>query len=137
MQELPLSYVIGGAEEIANANRPNWRLFRVPHVPALVPQDDMADMDPDTKLPARWMVSNSTIASKFSATCYLTAKHVAEMWWGDAPIGLIWSAWGGTRVEAWAPTETKPMCPGLIPELPMGGPQNYSVLYNGMVCVQH
>ena len=21
------------------------------------------------------------------------------MYWGDAPIGLIWAAWGGTRVE--------------------------------------
>lgn len=93
--------MIGGAEEIAKANRPNWRLFKVPHTPADTPQDDMVQMDPQTKLPSRWLVSNSSVAAKWSATCYLTAKHIAEMWWGDAPIGLIWTAWGGTRVEAW------------------------------------
>eukprot|EP01051_Picozoa_sp_SAG22_P007475 SAG22_NODE_528_length_9431_cov_7.192135_3_plen_183_part_00 len=132
--ELPLSYVIGGAEEIANANRPNWRLFRVPHTPADTPQDDMQAVDKDSGLPAQWLVSNSTIAAKFSATCYLTAKHVAEMWWGDAPVGLIWASWGGTRVEAWAPKETTPMCPpDETNNPPMTGPQKMSALYNGMI----
>ena len=39
--ELPLSYVLNASAEIAAANRPNWRLFRVPHVEAATPQDDM------------------------------------------------------------------------------------------------
>ena len=47
-------------------------------------------MDPDTKLPATWLVSNSSIAARFSATCYLTARHIDDMLWGDnVPIGLI------------------------------------------------
>ena len=39
--ELPLNYVNNGTAEIAAANRPNWRLFRVPHIMADTPQDDM------------------------------------------------------------------------------------------------
>ena len=132
--ELPLSYVLGGAEEIATADRPNWRFFRVPHTPAATPQDDMAAEDPDTKLPARWLVSNSTNAARFSAVCYLTAKHIAEMLWSDAPFGLIWASWGGTRVEAWAPAAAnKAACPSAAAMPPMAGPQEYSVLYNGMI----
>ena len=111
--ELPLSYVLGGTEEIANATRPNWRLFRVPHTPASTPQDDMIAVDPDTKLPAKWLVSSPAVAAKFSAVCYLSAKHVADMWWGDAPIGLIWTAWGGTRVEAYVDTLPPPLPPPL------------------------
>ena len=97
--ELPLSYVLGGEEEIAKADRPNWRLFRVPHTPSATPQADMIAEDPDTKMPAKWLVSNETNAAKFSAVCYLTAKHISEMLWGDAPFGLIWASWGGTRGE--------------------------------------
>lgn len=133
--ELPLSYVLGGAAEIANASRPNWRLFRVPHTTAATPQDDMVAVDKDTKLPAKWLVSSPEIAAKFSAVCYLSAKHVAEMWWGDAPIGLIWSSWGGTRVEAWAPAKAKAACPGkaACAAAPCSGPQVFSTLYNGMI----
>jgi sialate O-acetylesterase len=130
--ELPLSYVLGGAQEIANASRPNWRLFRVPHTPASTPQDDMEALDAQTKLPATWLVSTPEVAARFSAVCYLSAKHVAEMWWGDAPIGLIWSAWGGTRVEAWAPTAAKTTCPSSAAD-EGSGPQTYSALYNGMI----
>ena len=33
------------------------------------------------------------------------------MYWGDGPIGLIWSSWGGTQVEAWAPATVLKKCP--------------------------
>ena len=93
----------------------------------------MIATDPDTKMPAKWLISNSTTAAKFSAVCYLTAKHISEMLWGDAPFGLIWASWGGTRVEAWAPPASKTACPAAAAMVPEGGPQNYSVLYNGMI----
>lgn len=132
--ELPLSYVDGGGAEIATANRPNWRFFRVPHTPSDTPQTDMIAEDPDTKMPAKWLVSNSTNAAKFSAVCYLSAKHISEMLWGDAPFGLIWASWGGTRVEAWAPeAATKKACPSAAAMPAETGPQKFSVLYNGMI----
>ena len=64
------------------ANRPNWRLFRVPHVTAAKPQTDMPGTDPDTKLPATWLVSNSSIAAKFSgwsdySIIFVFAFHVS------------------------------------------------------------
>ena len=133
--ELPLSYVENGTAEIAAAGRPNWRLFRVPHVMADTPQDDMPAMDNETKLPATWLVSTPEVAAKFSATCYLTARHINDMLWNGAPFGLIWTAWGGTRVEAWAPPNTIDQCAHTAgaPETNMTGPQEYSVLYNGMI----
>ena len=110
----------------------------------------MIETDPSTKIPARWLVSNSSNAARFSAVCYLSAKHISEMYWGDAPIGLIWASWGGTRVEAWAPPSTKALCPEPAsapaalaaaararPAAALGDagidPQTYSVLYNGMI----
>ena len=134
--ELPLSYVLGGADEIATADRPNWRFFRVPHTPSATPQTDMIEADPDTKMPAKWLVSNSTNAAKFSAVCYLTAKHISEMLWSDAPFGLIWASWGGTRVEAWAPPASKEACPSAAAMPPETGPQDYSVLYVSMQLLQ-
>jgi sialate O-acetylesterase len=132
--ELPLSYVINGTAEIAAANRPNWRLFRVPHTEADTPQDDMVAVDPNTKLPATWLVSNSSVADRFSATCYLTARHISDMLWDGSPIGLIWSSWGGTRVEAWAPASVKETCASVVPGPPViPNQQAYSALYNGMI----
>ena len=40
----------------------------------------------------------------------MTARHIREMYWGDLPMGLIQSAWGGTRVEAWAPPDVNARC---------------------------
>jgi len=131
---LPLSYVFNATEEIAAANRPNWRLFSVPLVPSDTPQNDMQAVDPQSKVPATWLISNTTNAARFSAVCYLTARHISDMYWGDAPIGLIWSAWGGTRVEAWTPPDVKSECNKIIPGPPnMTEPQTYSSLYNGMI----
>lgn len=61
-QELPLDYVFGGKEEIAKANRPNWRLFTVPRATAATPQDDVVGAQN-----VKWLPSNSTTAARFSA----------------------------------------------------------------------
>lgn len=53
-----------------------------------------------------------------------------------APIPLLptGSAWGGTRVEAWAPASVKDSCKDVVPGPPaIPGPQQYSALYNGMI----
>ena len=55
------------------------------------------------------------------------------MLWGDSPFGLIWAAWGGTRVEAWAPNSTKALCPPASAEPARSGEQADSALYNGMI----
>eukprot|EP00038_Savillea_parva_P027673 m.60896 g.60896 ORF g.60896 m.60896 type:complete len:942 (-) comp7987_c0_seq1:114-2939(-) len=133
--ELPLHYVENGTAEIAAADRPNWRLFRVPHTTAETPQSDMAAEDDKTGYQATWLVSTPEVAANFSATCYLTARHINDMLWDGAPFGLIWASWGGTRVEAWSPRDTIKKCQdtpgGGWPSL--NGSQEYSALYNGMI----
>eukprot|EP00039_Didymoeca_costata_P005551 m.82420 g.82420 ORF g.82420 m.82420 type:complete len:933 (+) comp12870_c0_seq3:75-2873(+) len=124
---LPLSYVMNATAEIAASNRPNWRLFVVQRTFADTPQDDFNQTN-------QWVVSSNETTPRFSATCYLTARHIAEMYWGDGPIGLIQSDWGGTRVEAWCPDSVKQTCAHITPGPPeIPEQQAYSALYNAMI----
>eukprot|EP00039_Didymoeca_costata_P030232 m.28504 g.28504 ORF g.28504 m.28504 type:complete len:580 (+) comp8006_c0_seq3:35-1774(+) len=82
------------------------------------------------------MADNNTFLLSFSAVCFMTVRNIAEMHTGDRPMGLIQSAWGGSRVEAWMSAEAlenagNPVT-GNVPgtKFPSNEP---SVLYNGMV----
>lgn len=56
------------------------------------------------------------------------------MYWGDGPIGLIQSAVGGTRVEAWSPKASAVAdCPSSAAEPPYPGFQTFAGLYNAMI----
>ena len=79
-------------EEAANAKYPNIRLFHVPKRPATKPQDDVN---------AAWRECTPESVVNFSAVGYFFGRHLhGEL---DVPIGLIGSAWGGTRIEPWTP----------------------------------
>ncbi len=81
-------------EEIGNAKYPKIRLFHIPKRPATSPQDDVS---------ATWRECNPDTVVNFSAVGYYFGRHLhAEL---DVPIGLIGSAWGGTRIEPWTPLE--------------------------------
>ena len=131
--ELPLSYVANGSAEIAAAPfSPNVRIFQVGH--QALPNGTARDVIPQGKYAAKWLEANSSNIGGFSAVCYLTAKKIAELYWGDLPFGLIETAWGGTRVEAWAPPSTVETCKGAGPApAPLPNQQAYSALWNGMV----
>jgi sialate O-acetylesterase len=126
--ELPLSYVNNGTEEIAAAPfSPNVRLFHIGH--QALQNGTARDV-----ISGDWVEAGPTNVGKFSAVCYLTAKKISELYWGDLPFGLIETAWGGTRVEAWAPPSTIETCKGVGPApAPMPDQQGYSALWNGMV----
>jgi sialate O-acetylesterase len=98
---LPLSYVFNGTEEIAAANLPQIRLLSVPL---------RASSTPQTDINATWRVATPESVPNFSAVCWMTARHIREMYWGDLPMGLIQTAWGGTRVEAWATPDVNAKC---------------------------
>ncbi len=49
----------------------------------------------------RWEVCSPETVGAFSATAYFFGRELHKEL--DVPVGLIRSAWGGTRIEAWSP----------------------------------
>ena len=85
------------AEEIANANYKDIRMFTVP-----------MDLTGEKIKDAKWLVTtpenaaNSTPlygASGFSAVAYFFARRLHKDL--EVPIGIVNTSWGGTRIEAW------------------------------------
>lgn len=77
-------------DEIAAANFPKIRLFNIPRVPAGTPQADVE---------AEWTECTPETVPGFSAVAYFFGRELHQEL--DVPIGLIETAWGGTRIEPW------------------------------------
>jgi sialate O-acetylesterase len=75
-------------EEIANANYPAIRMFKVP-----------MDLSGKKINNQKWEQANPQNVVDFSATAYFFARELHQKM--DIPIGIINTSWGGTRVEAW------------------------------------
>ncbi len=82
-------------EAIAQANDPQLKLFEVPRGPADAPV---------TEVNATWQETTPNSASNFSAVAYFFGRDLRKQL--KVPVGLIWSAVGGTPAEAWTPRET-------------------------------
>ncbi|MBV6501841.1 MAG: hypothetical protein CJBNEKGG_04365 [Prosthecobacter sp.] len=80
--------------DIPNTTHPNLRLIEVPKTTALTPQDDV---------PAKWARSSPESAASFSAVGYYFGLRLHEEL--KVPVGVIQSAWGGTRIEPWTDLE--------------------------------
>lgn len=76
----------------AGAGDQTIRLFKVPLITALQPRTSFAEAP-------RWQAAEGEPLNEFSAVCYFFALEIKEA--ANAPIGLIESAWGGTRIESW------------------------------------
>ncbi len=76
--------------DIPNTDHPQLRLFAVPLTTALTPQSDTN---------ASWAVSNPDSAASFSAVGYYFGLKLHQEL--KVPVGVIQSAWGGTRIEPW------------------------------------
>ncbi|MAW94810.1 MULTISPECIES: sialate O-acetylesterase [unclassified Leeuwenhoekiella] len=84
------------AEEIASANNPNIRHFKVPTTPVLSgPENDLTG--------GEWQKAVGEEVRPFSAVAYFFAKKIYEKY--QIPIGLINASVGGTPIEAWIPEE--------------------------------
>ena len=93
--EWPITLANDSAKEIAAADYPDIRLMIVPKVPS---------RKPVTKIKAEWVsCSPKTIAPSggkaFSAVGYFFGRKIHKEL--GVPVGLIQSAWGGTRAEPW------------------------------------
>lgn len=86
----PNDLIDNSAEEIANADHPEIRMFTVPMNISLSPLDTVQ---------GKWAVSSKETAGDFSATAYFFAKRLQQEL--QVPVGIIHSSWGGTVAEAW------------------------------------
>lgn len=82
-------------EELAESDLPQIRLFKVEKAVAALPEQDVKS--------SGWYLcnSNSHETLKFSAVGYFFGREIHLK--VGVPVGLIESAWGGTRVEPWTP----------------------------------
>lgn len=105
--EMSLGNTEGGAAAITEADRPMIRLLQIPRKTSLVPEPDVA---------ASWTVCSPTTIKQghsggFSAVAYHFARELQPKL--GVPIGLIESAWGGTRLDPWTPPEGFAAVPAL------------------------
>jgi len=92
--EFPTSRAINGAQEVAAADYPKIRLFRVQRKVADQPLDDCQ---------GTWQACSPQTVGSFSAVGYFFGRELHKKL--NVPIGLIESAWGGTPAEAWTRRE--------------------------------
>ncbi|MCA9090303.1 MAG: sialate O-acetylesterase [Planctomycetaceae bacterium] len=92
--------------EAASASHPQLRLFQVPLVSKAEIQDDVN---------AAWRVCAPDNISSFTAVGYFFGRQLQEVL--GCPVGLIQTAWGGTRAEAWASPESLAASPEYKPIL--------------------
>ncbi|MFA6172893.1 MAG: hypothetical protein WC701_04345 [Kiritimatiellales bacterium] len=78
--------------EIAAANYPLIRLYDTPRV---------STEDPQETIKSRWAVCTPETAKPFSACAYYFGRKLHQDL--NVPVGLLVSAWGGTRIEPWTP----------------------------------
>ena len=83
-------------DELAAADYPNIRIFKVAKTLAATPQTDLTKFD-------GWRECNSNALESisFSAAAYFFGREIHTNL--DVPVGLIESSWGGTRIEPWTP----------------------------------
>jgi len=95
-------------QAIAEADRPNIRLFRVARSHHDAPQ---------TNIPVimSWSRCDSKSVSDFSGVAYFFGRKLHKAL--NVPIGLIQSAWGGSTVEAWTPYDVLETDIDLAPHL--------------------
>lgn len=90
-------------KEVAAANYPNIRLFKIPKAFNTLPQ---ADVTIPANTTVAWDVCTPETVAKngwggFSAAGYYFGREIHKTL--NVPVGLIDSSWGGTRIEPWTP----------------------------------
>ena len=92
-------------EEIAAANYPKIRLFIIPLIPAGTPADNVQ---------AQWVECSPQTVAGSSAVLYFFGRDIHKEL--NVPVGLITTAWGGTRIQPWIPPQGYTAVPELEDE---------------------
>jgi sialate O-acetylesterase len=89
--EFPMKALTNAVTEIAAAQYPKIRIFRVEHRPS-----DFSRSDVEAKT---WVACNPESVADSSAVAYYFARDLHRRL--NIPIGLVESFWGGTPAESW------------------------------------
>jgi len=81
-------------EHIMDSNYPNLRIYRVPRA---------FDFEVTNDVKGDWRVSTPNTAEIFSAIGFIFGRQLHKQL--NVPVGIILSAWGGSKVEAWMSKE--------------------------------
>lgn len=102
--EWTLSRAANGAAEVARANDPKIRHFKIPHTWSGQRQWQLEG--------GSWVASSPETAGEFSAVAHLFAREIRAT--AGVPIGIIDSSWGASRIEAWMDAETLGIHPAQV-----------------------
>lgn len=90
--EFPVSRALNPQRELAAAANDKIRMLHIEHASAPAPLRRF-------QAPVKWETASAESVVDFSALCFFFAKDIIAD--ADAPIGLIGSSWGGSRIEPW------------------------------------
>ncbi|KAB0529655.1 sialate O-acetylesterase [Xanthomonas cissicola] len=90
--ELQVHRTLDSRSEIADADHPSIRMFKVPAQSSPTPQRGLGGT-------ATWQRTKPETVKDFSAACYYFARELQKK--VDVPMGLINASWGGSQLQAW------------------------------------
>ncbi len=103
--EFPMKELTNAATEIAAAQYPKIRIFRVKHRPSDYPRSDVGAKT--------WEACTPESVADSSAVAYFFARDLYQK--KNIPIGLIQTFWGGTPAESWTSLHTLSADASLMP----------------------
>ena len=119
--------ISGSNEYIATSSNDRIRLITIPRLTSLTPLTDFE---------GRWVLCEPETVSQFSATAYFFGLMLNRAL--NVPVGLICTAWGGTRIEPWiSEAGLKSFGWVKLPDKSMDqtnlSPQTPTILFNAMI----
>jgi sialate O-acetylesterase len=106
--EFSVRAAMNGWGEISRANHDSIRLLSVEHSTSFAPRSSFAT-------PVKWQVVTPQTIPQFSAVCYFYARELQKV--VNVPMGLIHTAWGGSKIEPWMSIESLRAVGGLDDKL--------------------
>jgi sialate O-acetylesterase len=96
--------ILNKQQEKTAATYPEMRYFSIPKTPSMTPCLDTS---------AAWTVMSPATFDGCSATSYFFGREIHRQ--RKVPVGLIVTAWGGTLIEPWTPSEGFAAVPACAP----------------------
>ncbi len=93
---LQVKRTLDSRAEMQNASNDRIRVLTLDNVSSVTPLDSIPASD-------HWLKTTPENIPEFSATCYYFARELQKT--VNVPMGLVVSAWGGSRIEPWMSTQ--------------------------------